>query len=285
MEAKTVMVATDFSKPADLALDAGIHWASRVGAQVKLLHIFDSWKESLAEAHAELAERAHRVNSLGLDCVCEVVSRRSNPPSPLEVARHHADWLFLGTQGRSGVARVAVGSWAEAAIRRARCPVVTVPHDAVIAKDLSTIVVGIDLSEASGFVLEHLRSIGNRLGCSRFVLAHAQPAPADMIPLFREQGTPLPPADLGAAAKDLDELVQGVREDGYEATLVTSCEGSADLILRVAREEHANMIAVGTHGRRGFPHLLFGSVAMEVVRSADCPVLIGRAVPERWGRE
>ncbi len=44
-------------------------------------------------------------------------------------------------------------------------------------------------------------------------------------------------------------------------------------IIRSAREKEADLIVVGTHGRTGLDHALFGSTAEKVVRKAPCPVL------------
>jgi len=44
-------------------------------------------------------------------------------------------------------------------------------------------------------------------------------------------------------------------------------------ILRMAKEKNAELIVVGTHGRTGLDHVLFGSTAEKVVRRAPCPVL------------
>jgi nucleotide-binding universal stress UspA family protein len=50
--------------------------------------------------------------------------------------------------------------------------------------------------------------------------------------------------------------------------------GSADLeILKLAEEWKADLIVMGTHGRRGISHLMLGSVTERVVRRAICPVL------------
>ena len=52
-------------------------------------------------------------------------------------------------------------------------------------------------------------------------------------------------------------------------------------IVRLATEVQADLIVLGTHGRRGMSHLLVGSVAERVVRTAPCPVLtVRRAEPE-----
>ena len=45
-------------------------------------------------------------------------------------------------------------------------------------------------------------------------------------------------------------------------------------VLRVAQEVHADLIVLGTHGRTGLSRLLMGSVAEQVVRYAECPVLV-----------
>jgi nucleotide-binding universal stress UspA family protein len=53
-------------------------------------------------------------------------------------------------------------------------------------------------------------------------------------------------------------------------------------IVRCAREQAADLIVMGTHGRRGVAHLLLGSVAEKVVRTAPCPVLtIRQRRPDR----
>ena len=46
-----------------------------------------------------------------------------------------------------------------------------------------------------------------------------------------------------------------------------------DVILGMAGTVHADLIVMGTHGRRGLSHLLLGSVAEDIVRRAPCPVL------------
>jgi nucleotide-binding universal stress UspA family protein len=58
---------------------------------------------------------------------------------------------------------------------------------------------------------------------------------------------------------------------GYEAMIVN---GTPFLeILRTAKEKEVDLIVVGTHGRTGLDHVLFGSTAEKVVRKAPCPVL------------
>lgn len=76
-----------------------------------------------------------------------------------------------------------------------------------------------------------------------------------------------------SAQKRLEEIA---RELGIEPQRVTITVAhgnfAAPSILEYAREHDIDLIAMGTHGRRGFRHFLLGSVAEEVVRKAACPV-------------
>ena len=72
--------------------------------------------------------------------------------------------------------------------------------------------------------------------------------------------------------EDCDEL-------SAEAVVVTAISPAA-AITEYARSEQIDLIIVGTHGRSGVTHLMMGSVAERVVRTAPCPVLTVRH-PER----
>ena len=56
---------------------------------------------------------------------------------------------------------------------------------------------------------------------------------------------------------------------------------TADVITQLAADYDADMIVVGTHKRRGIDRLLLGSVAEQLVRTADCPVLVARPKDHR----
>jgi nucleotide-binding universal stress UspA family protein len=63
-------------------------------------------------------------------------------------------------------------------------------------------------------------------------------------------------------------------------------EAQAEEIAQIAADLEADVVVVGTHGRRGIARLLLGSVAEAVVRLAPCPVLVVRpkALPEQVPR-
>jgi nucleotide-binding universal stress UspA family protein len=82
------------------------------------------------------------------------------------------------------------------------------------------------------------------------------------------------------------ELTQAMREKGIQGDLVTgeasSLEDVSVLVLNAADAFKADLLVMGTHGRRGFQRLILGSVAERVVRQATLPVLL---VPSAAGRE
>ncbi|MCG8603734.1 universal stress protein [bacterium] len=83
------------------------------------------------------------------------------------------------------------------------------------------------------------------------------------------------------AMQEMDSLIRSYHANGL--TIVKAQErglAAAPIILDYAREHDIDLIVMGTHGRRGLGHLFLGSVAEEVVRLADQPVLTIREQKE-----
>jgi nucleotide-binding universal stress UspA family protein len=79
-----------------------------------------------------------------------------------------------------------------------------------------------------------------------------------------------------SARKSLDDQVRALCECGVRAEGVMSVGAAWQNILSVAKEQKADVIVLGTHGRRGVMHALLGSVAEKVVRVSPVPVLTVR---------
>jgi nucleotide-binding universal stress UspA family protein len=100
--------------------------------------------------------------------------------------------------------------------------------------------------------------------------------------------TPLagaPPMNLLQVMQDsgrrvLEEARAQAAKAGVPATTLlveTADRGAAAGILAQARKQRAELVVLGTHGRRGLRRLLLGSDAEQVVREASVPVLLVRA--------
>ena len=77
-----------------------------------------------------------------------------------------------------------------------------------------------------------------------------------------------------AADEQLDRLESLVPSDPavkYEHRLISGAP--ADALVKMAEQEHVDLIVMGTHGRTGLSRALMGSVAEHVVRHSPCPVL------------
>ena len=90
--------------------------------------------------------------------------------------------------------------------------------------------------------------------------------------------------DLAAALNErgrslLEKAAARVRQSGLrcETVLLESLTGpAAEPIVRQARKWRADLIVIGTHGRRGLKRLVMGSDAEQIVRNAPAPVMLVR---------
>ena len=79
------------------------------------------------------------------------------------------------------------------------------------------------------------------------------------------------------AKRALAKLVGKAKKAGVRATELLVQGDPARQIARVARSWKADLVVVGTHGRKGLAKVLLGSVAGRVVATAPCPVVTVRA--------
>jgi len=72
----------------------------------------------------------------------------------------------------------------------------------------------------------------------------------------------------------LERRARAARGEGLLARAVLRTGPAASTIAETAKDEGADLLVVGTHGRSGLDRLILGSVAERVVRLASCPVLV-----------
>ncbi len=135
---------------------------------------------------------------------------------------------------------------------------------------LRKILVADDFSPSSDQALRYAADLAGNLGAGLHVL-HVEV-------LFG--GSSASSSDRKVMKNKLQERLLGVAPgvdlDRCSFVVSRNLEPATE-ILDYAEAEGVDVIAVGTHGRRGLRHLLLGSVAEEVVRLASCPVLTVRA--------
>lgn len=135
------------------------------------------------------------------------------------------------------------------------------------------ILVPVDFGEASDAALDYAVDLAEGTDAKVFVL-HTFEIPIVGLP----DGVVAATAELtgrivNAAQKALDDLSK--RYDGRKVPVTTILkQGDArEVILAEAKDLGADLIVIGTHGRRGIARALIGSVAESVVRTSPVPVL------------
>ena len=140
---------------------------------------------------------------------------------------------------------------------------------------LNSVLVAFDFSDTSKHALTYGRNLARAFG-GRLHVFHV----ADVISTSAAQFFPEGPGYPEAKARQL-ALVQihdVLTAEGIDIATpeVRVSPDAAGAIVEYAKEVHADIIVVGTHGRSGVSRLLMGSVAEHVVRTAPCPVLVVR---------
>jgi nucleotide-binding universal stress UspA family protein len=141
-----------------------------------------------------------------------------------------------------------------------------------------TIVIPLDGSETSRAILPQVRKLLFAKD-AEVVLVRAISVP----PGVEGQTLELTETLRARAAKELQALTRELTSKGARARFVVRKGDAADVILEVASEEGATLIAIATHGRSGLRRWAFGSVAEKILRASPIPVLAVRSFSESGG--
>lgn len=134
-----------------------------------------------------------------------------------------------------------------------------------------TILIPTDFSHASDAALPHAEALARQHG-ARLLIVHVEEPPLAYGGGELYYGLPEPDTAR------LQAMLEAVRpsDPGVEFQHRLAIGAPAAEICRIAADERAEMIVLGTHGRTGVFRLLMGSVAESVLRHAPCPVLVFR---------
>jgi len=141
-------------------------------------------------------------------------------------------------------------------------------------KPFEKILTAIDFSESSDFAFEYALTLARQFQAGLTIM-HVINEPVDL------RGFYVPHISFEQLEKEIEEGAEKMMEkfcqtkmgDFTRYTTAVVAGIPYEEILRKAEETGASLIVLGTHGRTGIDHLIFGSTAERVVRSAACPVL------------
>jgi nucleotide-binding universal stress UspA family protein len=140
------------------------------------------------------------------------------------------------------------------------------------------ILVATDFSEASGAALRLAADLARESGGDLTVQHTCE------VPLYAYSEMAMAPVDLlepviAVARQKLDDEVAALRGRCPGVRGILKVGVPWEEVLAAAAEVAADLVVVGTHGRRGVTHALLGSVAEKVVRLSTVPVLTVRGPP------
>ena len=148
-----------------------------------------------------------------------------------------------------------------------------------MAATVTRILVATDFSPASGAALAFAKTLAGRFGASLHLL-HVLEDPYVTGAFAAEIYAPPPPglreSWLRSAEGTMAMLVTEADTTAFNITTDVVFGPIARTIVERAAQVGADLIVMGTHGRGAVAHLLMGSVAERVVRTAGCPVLTTR---------
>jgi nucleotide-binding universal stress UspA family protein len=288
---RRVLCATDLSEAANRAIRAADREARWHGAELVVLHVMPVTfpgspmspaaveevvvqQETLAsEVIDELLDRVERLT--GRDAGQVSVMVEDGAPAETVIRQADAVGADLIVVGAGGHRQRLFGSVSETVVKRAHVSVLVARSD----RETGRILLATDFSDPAEPAAQLAADEAVRR-CAGITVLHS----IEMVAPDIAMGEPaaIPPIALGAYP------IAEMREAAHKrlaATLVhmgvageiAVTEGPpSDAIVRLAAERGADLVVIGTSGRRGIDRFLLGSVAVKVVRDAPCSVLVAR---------
>lgn len=291
---RTVIATTDFSEKSAFALRAAAKLAVTRATDLTIVHVVDdlsegsAWLllvETPAEIHADLERTAleqletfcqkHVATYLPADRIHLCVRFGEAVDEILAVADEtDAELIVTGSLGHGPVLSIFLGSTANQLVRQSTRPVLVVPETRT-PPNFDTILAPVDPSELSRKSLAHAVQLARASG-GEVVAMNVLMAPGGV-------GDPAFPVYIGPDSLDklrreregwLDGLIaeMGIEDVVSEAIVLSGDVASG--ITMISDQVGADLIVMGSHGRRGLRRFLLGNTAERILRRVPCPVLI-----------
>ncbi len=297
---RPIIVATDFSDDARRAYSPALELASRLGVEVRLVHVVPPSRvipgppvagipaavpPALVD-DAALTEDARRR-------MAQEVERLAQPTSPAihgdvingvsssdalsdYAEKQDAELILIGSAAKSAFGRFLGGSTSEEVLHRCARPVLVVPpSNAAFLAARPHLGITIEGDESGGAPsIEPALDLARRLG-AQVTLIHAI-VPGAATPLA-DPATALDTRRERETAETATELLARVRASMLDLPVDTAVvEGPTidEAVTTAARDRNVDVLCMVSHGHRGLSRLVFGGATEAVLRRAELPVVI-----------
>lgn len=274
-----VLIATDGSTVAATAADQGLALAARLGARVHVLSVVDD--RGRGDVETAMRDRCRRavddIAAEATDRGIPVETALGQGPPTREILAHaedrNVDLLVVGTRGRSGVRRLALGSTAVGVIRTARRPVLSAGPDVwTVPETIEEILVATDGRPGVDAALEQAIGLADAVDATVRALS--------VVDETRLRSAAALEAVERAAENATAEVATRAADRGVETIQAVERGRPGREILAYAEAHAVDLVVVGTEGRSDLAELVVGSVAQRVVSEAPMPVVTVRALED-----
>ena len=263
-----LLVCTDGSEDSRAALAEALNLARECGSQVYLLQVVQIIPEFEAAAPdlmvlvgEEVTKQLEAVKAEAAQTgvVLETRMRRGISVSSViigEAEEIKPDMIVMGRHGRTGLARLLVGSVTARVIGHSACNVLVIPKGAGIS--FGRILVASDGSPYSQAAF-----------AEALVMARRQESKLWAVSVAAEEG------EIPRAQEIIQQMLTAANQAGLplQASMPQG-QPPDDGIIQAAIKNEVDLIVMGSHGRTGLRRLLMGSVTERVLGQSPCPVLV-----------
>lgn len=287
-----IMIALDGSAASDASIQEAAARSWPAHSEFSLITAVDPFffvrspmllAEAKKASQEVLDESAEKLKAAGWPTTTKIVLE--NPRHVIYKAAEDwkADLILLGSRGRSTVKRLLLGSTAQAILRHAHCAVEIVRAARVKAADSGNgmrILIPTDGSDCAAKALKSVAARPWREGAQFQVVSCPEfPVLLGEYPLFAMD-------HVNEMTKDSEEHSRRAAEEStsilkrsgldVQTEVTVPNDTPSNAILSAAESWKADLIVIGSHGRRGFDRLVLGSVSESVAMHAKCSVEVVR---------
>ena len=284
---KRIIVGHDLRVGGERALKSAAVLANRYGAALRLVHVVEPLDAYQRISHPltspftleEIAQKTGaRLQALAASpelarLKVEYEVRKGKPFIEVILAARAwlADLIVVGAASQTQ--ELFLGSTGERIVRKALVPVMVAKKP--LSSEAKTFLVPTDFSPCASRAAEGALMLAKNFS-ARIIFFHVLDLyPSYTIAYAHDLGVsvPIAPPSPEELEPEWDAFLSGLPLEKVDWEKCTEEGQAATAIVHQAKYVQADMIVIGTHGRGGLPHMLLGSVAEKVVRTASCPVL------------
>jgi nucleotide-binding universal stress UspA family protein len=276
---KKILVPTDFSKSAQMAVDVAADIAKKANAELIVLHVVEDvggesfnveaqiemsprWEDKifmmklLERTKKQLAKVTDDLRASGVKVKQEL--RLGTPFHGMRTitTEQKVDLVVMGTAGQSKLEEMIIGSNTEKVVRHAQCPVLTI-HKKPVSTDFKNIVYATSMSPEEEVFSRIVRKTQQMYDATVHLVRINTPGNFQRDSVVK---------------KYMQDFAKKLQLKNFTVNVFNELSEEEGVIY-FADSINADLIAMATHGRTGFAHVLAGSIAEDVVSHAKRPVL------------